>query len=133
MIYPNYYLMTTSGFFAIPIFYGIYKRKYLLAVVTTTAMTCSMLYWYRPEEGIYKTTDLIVSKLSGFIYFSYGLYKINNQFGRMIGYSNMALMLNCYNASCTLYTLNNPYWVYYHMSFHLFTIIGKMFVIAISN
>jgi len=125
--------MVTSGLFSIPIYYSIIKKKYTLSAVTTAAMFCSVIYWYKPEEGPYKTADLVMSKVSGFIYFAYGVYNINNHFGRMIGYSNMALMLNCYNASCTLYNLNNPYWVYYHMSFHLFTIVGKMFVIGISN
>ena len=125
--------MTTSGLFTIPICYGIMKRKYELSAVTSVAMTCSILYWYKPQEGPYKTADLIVSKISGFIYFSYGLYNINSQFVRMIGYSNMSLMVNFYNASCILYNLNNPYWVYCHMFFHLFTIIGKMIVIGISD
>jgi predicted membrane channel-forming protein YqfA (hemolysin III family) len=125
--------MVTSSLFTIPIYYGIMKRKYELSAVTSVAMVCSVIYWYKPEEGSYKTADLIMSKVSGFIYFAYGLYNIHNHFGRMIGYSNMTLMLNCYQASCTLYNLNNPYWVYYHMAFHLFTILGKMFVIGISN
>jgi len=133
MIYTNYYLITTSTLFSVPVFYGIYKRKYGLSAVTSVAMTCSLFYWYQPVKGTSKNADLIVSKISGFIYFAYGLYNMNNNFGKMIGYSNMALMLSCYNASCILYNLNNPYWVYYHMSFHLFTVFGKMLVIGFSN
>ena len=125
--------MATSGLFIVPIYYSIIKKKYALSLVTTVAMGCSIIYWYKPEEGTYKNADLVMSKISAFIYFAYGLHNINNQIGRMIGYSNMALMLNCYQSSCRLYNLNNPYWVYYHMSFHLFVILGKMFVIGISN
>ena len=125
--------MTTSGLFTIPICYGIMKRKYALSAVTTTTMICSIVYWHKPEEENYRKADLIISKLSGFIYFLYGFYNIKSQFGKMIGYTNMTLMLNCYNASCIFGNLNSSKWIYFHMSFHIFTILGKLLVIEFSE
>jgi hypothetical protein len=95
-------------------------------------MVCSIIYWIRPEEGITKNVDLVMSKFSGIMYFLYGVYTINNYFSKLIGCTNLSLMMSCYNSSCSLYNLENQNWIYYHIGFHLFTVAGKMFVLELS-
>ena len=132
MILPNYYLLMSSSLFSVPMLYGIYKKKYLLSTITGCAMFCSIIYWISPVEGVTQNLDLMMSKLSGITYFLYGVYKINSHFSKLIGCTNLSLMMTCYNSSCSLYNEQDDKWIYYHIGFHLFTVIGKMFVLEFS-
>jgi hypothetical protein len=124
----NKLLIGTSTLFIIPVLYANYKKKYLLSTVTLMNMICSINYWINPIEGFRRNTDLIIAKITGLIYFINGFNNIKNS-RRLIGYINLFLLLSCYNCSCYYYNKNSKYWIYYHMAFHTFTIIGKMFVI----
>ncbi len=133
MVIPNYYLIASSSLFSIPILYGIFIKNWSLTTITTCAMLCSIKYWMNPVEGYIKNTDLFVSKISGAYYFIYGCYNINNETIKVIGYTNIFMMLSCYNASCILYKMKSPSWVTFHIGFHFFTTTGKLIVLLFSN
>jgi predicted membrane channel-forming protein YqfA (hemolysin III family) len=92
-------------------------------------MLASMNYWRNPISGSRHNVDLVVSKVAGAIYFFYGYNNLQNNIFRVFGYVNGFLMISLYNTSCILYSLKSDSWEYYHMMFHISTVIGKMIVL----
>lgn len=136
MIRPNYWLIASSSMFIIPSIFGYYRGNKLLSTMSLCSMACSINYWMYPKKGIAKNMDLIVSKATGIIYFIYGYKNINSMFHRFIGYSNLACVINCYYLSCKLYNqeiitnIKTDIWIYYHIGFHISSVIAKMLVLV---
>jgi len=93
-------------------------------------MLASMNYWRNPILGTRQNVDFIISKSVGAIYFFYGYNNVNSTIFRIFGYTNGFLMISLYNASCVLYALKSDAWEYYHIMFHILTVVGKMIVLS---
>jgi len=130
MIFPRYNLLYSTSLFIIPTVYGYYNEKYILSTMTFCSMLASMNYWRKPISGTRKNTDLFISKTVGLIYFLYGYNNINNNVYRIFGYTNGFFIISLYNASCILHELKSNSWEYYHMMFHVSTVIGEMIVLS---
>ena len=130
MIYPKYNLLMSSSMFIIPTVYGYYNKKYTLSTITLISMLASMNYWINPILGTRQNVELLISKSVGAIYFFYGYNSLDNNIFRILGYANGFLMISLYNASCLLYALKSDAWEYYHIMFHISTVLGKMIVLS---
>jgi len=130
MIHPKYKLLLSSSLFIIPTVYGYYNKKYTLSTITLISMLASMNYWRNPILGTRQNVDFIISKSVGAIYFFYGYNNVNSTIFRIFGYTNGFLMISLYNASCVLYALKSDAWEYYHIMFHILTVVGKMIVLS---
>jgi hypothetical protein len=129
MIHPKYNLLFSTSLFIIPTIYGYYNKKYSLSAMSVISMLASMNYWRKPVSGTRQNIDLVISKAAGAIYFFYGYNNINSGILRIFGYTNGFLMLSFYKTSCILYALNSDSWEYFHIMFHISTVIGKMIVL----
>ena len=129
-IKPNYYLMTSSGFFIIPALYGVYRGHRWLPLLTVLSATGSIHHWINPASSSLLLADQIISRSSGIVYTIYGLWTINNPQMRIIFLLDIAAMLTTYHTSCQLY--RGPYnhlWIPCHMMFHYFCILSQMLVL----
>jgi len=130
MICPRYKLLFSTSLFAIPTIYGFYNKKYILSSLSLCSMICSMNYWKNPIPGPRKNIDLFVSKTTGVLYFLYGHQNIIGAVGRILGYTNIFMIISFYNASCLLHHYNSDSWEYYHILFHIVTTINKLLVLS---
>jgi hypothetical protein len=112
--------------FIVPTIYALYKKKYACSAVSLISMTASIFYWIHPVPGIRKNIDLSLSKFAGIFYFMYGYHNIDNNFLRVLGYSNGMMILLFYRTSCYLYNIQSKHWVLSHVCFHVCTVLGKM-------
>ena len=126
---PNYVLVGSSMLFLFPSMYAYYTKKNILSFVSLCNTVFSVYYWMNPVHGFARNADLILSKIGGLIYFTHGYYNIHSTLQRLLGYSNLILLLQCYCLSCKTYTKNTYKWMFYHVGFHIFTCIGKMIVL----
>ncbi len=126
---PNYYLLCSTSTFIFPIIYAVKKNNITLAMYTTLALLGSVNYWRNPCLGYRRNIDLVTSKLSCVAYFYYGWNNIIGFYPLLIGMSNLYGMYYFYNKSCITYSLNNSNWKYYHIAFHLYTTINKIYII----
>jgi predicted membrane channel-forming protein YqfA (hemolysin III family) len=129
MIQPKYNLLFSNSLFIIPTIYGYYNKKYTLSTMTLISMLASMNYLRNPVSGTRQNFDLVISKVVGSIYILYGYNNLHINIFRIFGYVNGFLMISLYNSSCILYALKSDAWEYYHMMFHIATVIGKMIVL----
>ena len=129
MIHPKYNLLLSSSMFIIPTVYGYYNKKYTLSTITLISMLASMNYWRNPVSGTRQNVDVVISKISGTLYVFYGYNYLHNNIFRIFGYVNGFFMISLYNTSCILYALKSDAWEYYHIMFHISTVIGKMIVL----
>lgn len=127
---PNYKMIFSSGLFIIPCIYGYYNKKYLLSCVSFLSMAASINYWRYPVPGGRKNIDILISKATGIIYFIYGYNNVHNAIFQLFGYTNGFFIISMYNASCILHELNSDSWEYFHILFHISSIIGKMIVLG---
>jgi hypothetical protein len=130
MIRPKYNLLYSSSLFIIPTVYGYYNKKYALSAMSLISMLASMNYWRKPISGTRQNIDLVISKAAGTIYFFYGYNNVDGLIFRIFGFTNGFLMLSFYKTSCILYYLNSSSWEYFHIMFHISTVIGKMIVLS---
>ena len=130
MIYPKYNLLFSTSLFIIPTVYGYYNKKYTLSTMSLISLLASMNYWRNPISGRSQNVDLVISKVAGAVYFFYGYNNLHNNIFRIFGYANGFLMLSLYNTSCILHALKSDSWEYFHMMFHISTVIGKMIVLS---
>jgi hypothetical protein len=123
-------ILCSSSLFIVPCIYGTYKEKYSCSLVSLLSMSASILYWIYPITGFRRNIDLSVSKFTGIYFFMYGYHNIRNNIMRIFGYANISMILIFYGLSCYFYSIHSEYWVYCHLAFHIFTVIGKMVVIS---
>jgi hypothetical protein len=98
--------------------------------MSAISMLASINYWRNPIEGTRQNLDLVISKATGAIYFFYGYNSVTSIIFRIFGYTNGFIMISLYNASCILHASKSDSWEYFHMMFHISTIIGKMIVLS---
>jgi hypothetical protein len=126
----KYNLLYSSSLFIIPTVYGYYNKKYALSAMSLISMLASMNYWINPIPGTRQNVDLLISKTAGAVYFFYGVNNVHGTIFRIFGFTNGFLMLSFYNCSCILHSLKSDSWEYFHMMFHISTMIGKMIVLS---
>jgi hypothetical protein len=127
---PNYYLITSSGFFIIPALYGIYRGHSWLPMFTILSASGSIVFWMNPANTSLRLIDQIISRTSGILYSSYGLWTINDPQIKIIFWLDIILMLSTYHTSCRLYYSSYHHcWIPYHMMFHYFCIISQLLVL----
>ena len=129
-IKPNYYLITSSGFFIIPALYGIYKGHRWLPLLSVLSATGSINYWINPTSPNLLLADKIISRSSVIVYSIYGLRTIDNAQMKLIFWLDIIAMAYTYNTSCQLY--KGPYnhlWIPCHMMFHYFCILSQLLVL----
>jgi len=123
----NYYLVGSSTLFMLPAAYGFYRGHRFLPAVSLITTAVSIRYCLDPSSVSKREMDLVVSKLSGLIYFTYGYFYVEPLSVRLLGYANTGCIMTSYQLSCFLYP--NPLWIPIHMAFHCFTCLGKMLVV----
>jgi len=133
MIHPKYNLIFSTSLFIIPTVYGYYNKKYTLSTMSLISTLASMNYWRKPIPGTRKNADLIISKATGAMYFFYGYNNVNINICRIFGFTNGIILLSLYNVSCVLHERKSDSWEFYHMMFHIFTVIGKMIVLSVDD
>jgi len=126
---PNYGLIASSTFFIVPTIYGIYKGHTVLPIMSLLTTTASINYWLDPINPIKRKIDIFVSTTGGIVYFMYGYKSLESSQMRMIGYTNLCIILLSYNTSCMLYGNSNKLWIPFHIAFHYFSSISKFFVL----
>jgi hypothetical protein len=109
--------------------YAAKKGNTILAVSSCISIIGSLNYWRKPKPGYRRTIDLITSNISSVVYFYYGFNNIIGFWPFSIGWSNLFLMIYFYKKSYTNFYLQEKSWIYYHISFHLFSSFSKMYVI----
>jgi len=129
MTKPNYWLLGTTSTFIFPILYSYRKKKYILCFSTVLALVGSLNYWKNPSITYNRNIDFITSRLSLISYVYFGYTTIYKLYPSMLGYFNLSMIYRLYYLSCKKYLLNDSVWIYYHMLFHLYTTLSKMYVI----
>ena len=131
MINPNYYLAASSSLFLAPTLYGLYRGHTILPLVSLIATSASVNYWLDPSNPHKKNIDLFASKSCGLLYFIYGYQTMESIDMRLIGYTNIFMILTTYQASCIMYNNeNNNMWVPMHIMFHYLASMAKFFVLS---
>jgi Na+/glutamate symporter len=101
------------------------------AVLSVITALISANYWRRvPTLGIRRQLDLVVAKVSFAIYFLTGVMYVRDTFLLSIGIPICVSIGICYQMSHVRYSQQSAYWVYYHMSFHLFVAIEQLIVVV---
>ncbi len=127
---PNYYLMTSSGFFIIPALYGIYRGHIWLPFLSVLSASGSISYWIDPTNTSYLVANKIIGRSSLIVYSIYGLRTIDNAQMKLIFWLDIIAMAYTYQTSCQLY--KGPYkhlWIPCHMMFHYFCILSQLLVL----
>ena len=127
---PNYYLMTSSGFFIIPVLYGIYRGHIWLPLLSVLSASGSINYWLDPTNTYCLLLDKIISRSTYTVYLLHGLRTIDNAQIRLIFWLDIIAMAYTYQTSCQLY--KGPYkhlWIPCHMMFHYFCILSQLLVL----
>ena len=125
----NVALVRSSSLFIIPTLYGFNKGRYFLSTVSCVSMIASINYWRHPVPGTRKNIDLFCSKLVGLAFFLHGHFYISNKILKTLGYCNGLSIIYLFMSSCRQYELHSENWIYYHIAFHISTVIGKMIVL----
>ena len=136
MIRPNYYLSASSTFFIAPALFGLYKGYRVLPLVSVLTTAASINYWLDPTNENKRKIDFIVSKSCGLIYFMYGYNTVESIPMRILGYTNLFMILSTYQASCIIYNSNNKnnnMWIPFHIMFHYLASLGKFLVISMGS
>jgi len=113
---PMFY---SSFLFSLPAFYAYEKGApfYFYNLLLTTFLSAN--YWYDPVIGLRKYMD-VLHATSTFVYFFYkGSKHVKNIENAMVGYSGALVCIGSYACSHYYYSKKRPYWVYYHLLFHL--------------
>lgn len=126
---PNYYLLFSTSTFIFPIFYAYKKKNLLLSTATSIALLGSLNHWRNPKPGYRRSIDLVTSNISLVTYFYYGYVNIIDLYPKIIGYTSLGLMTYLYKNSYTKFYLQDKLWIRYHILFHFFTTMSKMYVI----
>lgn len=127
---PNYYLITSSGFFIIPVLYGISRGHIWLPLLSVLSASGSINYWIDPTNTYCLLADKIISRSTYTVYMVYGIWTIDNAQMKLILWLDIVAMLTAYQTSCQLY--KGPYnhlWIPCHMMFHYFCILSQILVL----
>ena len=127
---PNYYLITSSSLFFVPMLVGIYKGHRILPMFTLVSTCASISYWINPIPGTRLYVDLVTSKTSGVVYFLYGILYLESTQLKVIGWIDLFLLILSYQGSCSFYNSPHHYlWIPCHMMFHYFSALGQILVL----
>jgi len=126
---PNYWLLGTTSTFIFPILYSYRKKHYILSFSSLLALAGSLRYWKNPEIAYNRNIDVITSRLSLISYVYYGFFNIHPFNSFILGYFNLSMIYRFYYLSCKTYEKNDVNWINYHMFFHLYTTLSKIYVI----
>lgn len=122
-------LIISSCFFLLPGAYGFYYDLHFYGVASAVTTVISVNYWRHAIEGIRRTIDLIIAKISFVIYFLSGCFFIRDAKLLMIGICGCVAIILSYYLSNRLWTQDSPHWVYFHMMFHLFVALEQFLVL----
>ena len=127
---PNYYLVLSSTSFLWPVIYGFYNGHRFLPFMSLLSTITSVSYWLDPHHQNYiKNMDLQINGITCISYIIYGTYNIPHIITKIAGYSDLFMILCCYNASCILYNKHSHAWIPFHIAFHYFCIIGQFIIL----
>lgn len=130
LLYRKSWLLTiSSAFFLIPALFAFYFAIYPMSFLSVFTTFVSIAFWYRPRDGLRRTLDLIVAKVSFVIYFTVGLVNIRDTSIFIGGLIGAILMIGAYATGLKLFDLRSPRWVYAHMGFHFFVACGQVLVL----
>ncbi len=130
LLYRKAWLLTiSSAFFLFPACFAYYHAIYIMSFLSVFTTLVSVAFWIRPRDGIRRTLDLIVAKVSFVIYFSVGLVNIRDTTTFIAGLIGAVLMIGSYTTGLKLFDLRSPRWVYAHMVFHFFVACGQVLVL----
>lgn len=122
-------LVISSCFFLIPGIYAFISHVPLLGLLSLVTTAVSINYWRDAVNGWRRHMDLLVAKVSFFIYFTIGVIHVRDWHILVVGWPNTALMLLSYFLSNKLWNKGSQYWIYCHMAFHLFVSVGQLLVV----
>ena len=124
------YLVVSSLGFLGPALFASYKGLYFPSRMLLLVSFASANYWRNPVSGWRRAFDIVAERTCFVYFFINGAY-YNTYYSmplQMIGWSCTALNLYCYQKSCHLKTLGDPF-VHYHIAFHMTTIFMQYFVL----
>ena len=127
-------LVVSSCFFLIPGAYAFSTDLPLYGIVSTVTTLVSANYWRHAVEGMRRNADLITAKVSFAIYCISGFYYMRDWRLFAVGIPGVCGIGFFYYMANRYWGLDSPYWVYFHMLFHLFVALEQALVIyAILN
>jgi len=112
------YLVISSTFILPTAYISYIRHYYMYSYLMICVVFCSMNYWRHATHGKRRELDLIISKISFFIYLYNGIMNLHGV-GLLFGYTNLAGMIYCYYTANKLFIYNNNNWLKYHCMFHL--------------
>jgi hypothetical protein len=123
-------LFYSSLLFALPGFYA-YERGvdpyYLHHLLLNSFVSAN--HWNDPKDGWRKKIDVMYATYSFLLFFFKGVKYIKNTHMYVLGYTGVTLSLGSFALSNYYWKKKKPYWVYYHLFFHI-TVTGLQFLVV---
>jgi hypothetical protein len=95
--------------------------------MTFCTFSASLLHWYNDaEKSIYHKIDLIVSRVTGTVYWLVGVYVITDLILYFI--ITQSILLS-YLISVYTYKHKNDIWIVWHINFHICTTISQFYIL----
>lgn len=124
------YLIMSSCFFIFPGYYAYSEGLNLHLVTSAVTTLASINYWRNAVPGWRRTTDMLIAKMSFLIYFSTGIYHIEEAMVFRIAWLICFVIAMCYFSSNKLWGEDSHLWIFSHMSFHFFVALGQYIVLV---
>lgn len=122
-------LFYSSFLFSLPGFYAYDQGlpySYLYRLLLLTFLSAN--HWINPQDDWKKKIDIAYASYS-FLYFFYkGIKHVDNAQSYLLGYSGATVCVGSYALSNYYYMKKKPYWVRYHLLFHV-TSVGLQFLV----
>ena len=121
-------LFYSSFLFSLPGFYAYEKGVPYYFYHLLLNSFISAYHWNDPKHDWKKKIDIAYASYS-FLYFFYkGVKHVKHIESYLLGYSGTALCLGSFALSNYYWMKKKPYWVYYHLFFHL-SVMGLQFFV----
>ncbi len=119
------YLCLSSLMFLIPGFISYYFGFIIYSLLSISNAIFSINHWRRAEDGIRRKLDVFIARLSFIVYFSSGLFYLQN----ITSLLTITLISSSYFISKRLSLKHNSYWVIAHFIFHISVSSTKILII----
>ncbi len=90
----------------------------------------SINYWRNATDGLRRTLDLSIAKVSFGVYLLFGVFYVHNNVIRAIGWPMAVLLVGAYVLSGHYWKYTKKRWLTYHCLFHLFVVIEQLVIIT---
>jgi len=128
-------IMTSVCFFLVPGFYGIYHERYVMGICSFTSGIASITYWSDPRSTDRHKFDIIVSRMSAFIYSCIAFYygSILSFYYYLVNIGFVICICGSYYMSRRFYNDENDAWLYSHVLLHISMFLASIFVYVLAE